>query len=74
MFIGELLAIASSQKKDQLNLVHFPSCTVFSNWPTERTPIKKVTSLDFSRGGGYLALGNNRGRVLLYRLSHFETA
>ena len=74
MFIGELLAIASSQKKDQLNLVHFPSCTVFSNWPTERTPIKKVTSLDFSPGGRYLALGNNRGRVLLYRLSHFETA
>lgn len=74
MFIGELLAIASSQKKDQLKLVHLPSCTVFSNWPTERTPIKKVTSLDFSPGGGYLALGNNRGRVLLYRLSHFETA
>lgn len=66
--------MASSQKKNQLKLVHLPSCTVFENWPTERTPLNKVTCLDFSPGGAYMAFGENKGRVLLYRLKHFEAA
>ena len=71
---GELLAIASDQKTDQMKLVHLPSCTVFTNWPTDRTPVRKVTCLDFSPGGAYLAIGNSRGRVLLYRLKHYCSA
>ena len=42
----------ASQAKDQLKLVHLPSCTVFSNWPTERTPLGKscpVCALEFCR-------------------------
>jgi len=71
---GQLLAIASRMKRDALRLVHLPSLTVFSNWPTSRTPLHYVHSVCFSPGGGYLAIGNAKGRVVLYRLHHFRQA
>lgn len=92
--------------------------TVFANWPTGSTPLRYVTSFDFSPhsgttydptyqyaahqpatrmhascfrgtvaeglvlivlllavGGvllGYFAVGNDRGKVLLYRLRHYD--
>lgn len=45
--------------------------TVYSNWPTASTPLNKVTDVAFSSGSQYLAIGNSKGRVLLYRLNHF---
>lgn len=68
---AEILALASSSKSDQLRLLHVPSGTVFSNWPTAKTPLRKVQTVAFSPGGGYLAAANDRGRVLLYRLNHY---
>jgi WD40 repeat protein len=47
---GQLLAVGSDQKKDQLRMVHLPSCSVFGNWPTARTPLGKVRCVDFSQG------------------------
>jgi U3 small nucleolar RNA-associated protein 18 len=47
---GELLAIGSDQRKDQLKMIHLPSCSVFSNWPTDRTPMGRVKCLEFSPG------------------------
>lgn len=71
---GQVLAMASGEKRDQLKLVHMPSSSVFTNWPTDRTPFNRIECLDFSPGGGYLAVGNNRGKVLLYQLNHFGSA
>lgn len=71
---GQILAIASDAKKDQLRLVHLPSLTTFANWPTSGTPLSRVTSVDFSAGSEYVAIGNNRGRVLLYHLRYFAPA
>jgi U3 small nucleolar RNA-associated protein 18 len=71
---SQLLAMGSRMKKDSLRLVHLPSMTVFSNWPTSKTPLHYVHSLAFSPSSGYLALGNAKGRVLLYRLHHFGSA
>jgi len=71
---GQMLAMASRMKKDALRLVHLPSCTVFSNWPTSRTPLHYVHALAFSPRGGYLAVGNAKGRALLYRLHHYAEA
>ncbi|KAG6371535.1 WD40-repeat-containing domain protein [Boletus reticuloceps] len=68
---AQLLAMASSVKKDQMRLVHLPSLTVFGNWPTTSTPLGHVTAMDFSTGSEYLAIGNNRGRVLLYQLRDY---
>ena len=69
---GQLLAIASRLKRDALKLIHVPTMTAFSNWPTSRSPIHYVHSLAFSPSGGYLAIGNARGRVLLYRIHHYS--
>ncbi len=68
---GQILALASRTKKDALRLVHFPSMRVFSNWPTSGTPLGGVSSVDFSAGGQYVAIGNTRGKVLLYSLRHY---
>ena len=57
-----------------LNLqIHIPSLTAFSNWPTSGTPLGHVSSVDFSAGGEYFAIGNTRGRVLLYHLKDYDT-
>ncbi|KAI0757476.1 WD40-repeat-containing domain protein [Daedaleopsis nitida] len=69
---SQLLAIASSVKKDQMRMIHLPSLTAFSNWPTSSTPLGHVTSVDFSAGSEYVAIGNSRGRVLLYHLRDFS--
>lgn len=70
---SQVLAMASSRKKDSLRLVHLPSCTVFSNWPTTTTPLHHVSSLAFSPKSCYIAVGNAQGRVLLYRLNHYHS-
>ncbi|KAK4703047.1 U3 small nucleolar RNA-associated protein 18, partial [Phenoliferia sp. Uapishka_3] len=68
---SQLLALASRTNKDQLKLVHLPSATVFANWPTQSTPLHHVTAVDFSKGSEWLAIGNGRGKVLLYTLKHY---
>lgn len=68
---GQILAIASKAKKDALKLVHMPSMRVFGNWPTSGTPLGAVTAVDFSPSSQYLAIGNTRGKVLLYSLRHY---
>ncbi|KAF9210218.1 U3 snoRNP protein [Podila verticillata] len=71
---SQILAIASKARKDQLRLVHLPSLKVFPNWPTKGTPLSYVTCLTFSPRSGYLAIGNDKGKVLLYRLNHYSSA
>ncbi|KAK0660188.1 U3 small nucleolar RNA-associated protein 18 [Lasiodiplodia hormozganensis] len=44
---GQLLAMASRWKKDALRLVHLPSCTVYRNWPTNATPLGRITAVAF---------------------------
>lgn len=55
-------------------MLHVPSLTVFSNWPTSKSPLHYVHSAAVSPHSGYLAVGNARGRVLLYRLHHYKSA
>lgn len=70
---SEILAMASTDTKDSLKMVHMPSLTVFANWPTAHTPLHYVSAMDFSPNSGYFAVGNARGRVLLYRLTHYKS-
>ncbi|KAI9098050.1 WD40-repeat-containing domain protein [Phlyctochytrium arcticum] len=69
---SQILALASREKKDSLRLFHVPSQRIFKNWPTSQTPLGYVNCLDFSPGGGYLAIGNDKGKALLYRLSAYS--
>ena len=52
--------------------IQIPSFTAFSNWPTSSTPLGHVSSVDFSADGEYFAIGNTRGRVLLYHLKDYD--
>ncbi|KIM47345.1 hypothetical protein M413DRAFT_440781 [Hebeloma cylindrosporum] len=68
---AQLLAMASKDKKDSMRLVHLPSLTAFGNWPTSSTPLGHVTAVDFSPRSEYIAIGNTRGKVLLYHLKDY---
>ncbi|KAM6551489.1 hypothetical protein CsatB_001297 [Cannabis sativa] len=71
---AQILAISSSMKKNSLKLVHVPSFTVFSNWPPLNRNLQYPLCLDFSPGGGFMAMGNAAGKVLLYKLHHYNHA
>lgn len=68
---GQLLAFASQHKKDALKLVHLPTCTVYRNWPTEQTPLGRVTAVAFGSGREadlMLSVGNDIGKVRLWEI------
>ncbi len=68
---SQILLISSRQKKDALRMIHVPSFRVYQNWPTASTPLSYINSVSFSSDGKYLALGNEKGRVLLYGFKAF---
>jgi len=71
---SELLAINSYHLPRAVRLVHMPTLTVYENFPEfHDKKIQIVNGLDFSPNSGFLTLGNNNGKVLLYRLKHFST-
>lgn len=63
---GQLFAFGSQHKKDALRLVHLPTCTVYRNWPTEQTPIGRITAVAFNRSSNLLAIGNDSGKIRLW--------
>lgn len=65
---GQLMAFGSQHKKDALRLVHLPSCTVYRNWPTEQTPLGRVTTVAFSAQSEVLAVGNDAGKVRMWEI------
>ncbi|KAL2154781.1 hypothetical protein VTH82DRAFT_3457 [Thermothelomyces myriococcoides] len=65
---GQLLTFGSYHKKDALRLVHLPSCTVYRNWPTEQTPLGRVTAVAFSPGSDLLAVANDVGKIRLWEI------
>ena len=65
---GQLLVFASRWKRDALRLVHLPSCSLYRNWPTDKTPLGRVTSVALSPDGMYLAVGNEQGKIRLWEI------
>lgn len=68
---GQLLVFASRWKRNALRLVHLPSCTVYRNWPTDKTPFGRVTAVAFGRDandGTVLAVGNEAGNIRLWEI------
>ncbi|KAJ2356147.1 U3 snoRNP protein [Coemansia erecta] len=70
---AEILAVYSRKKKDQLKLVHLPTATVFTNWPATASHLGHVQCVDFSPMSGFMAVGNDSGKALLYRLQHYPS-
>ncbi|KAJ6612263.1 WD40-repeat-containing domain protein [Mycena sp. CBHHK59/15] len=71
---AQVMAVASKEKKDAMRLIHLPTLTSFSNWPTSSTPLGHVSAVDFSAQSEYVAVGNTRGKVLLYHLVDYGAA
>lgn len=71
-YTSEMLAIASKEVPDAVKLVHFPSGTVFSNFPGFQSNFGRPDVIQFSPQSGYLAIGNHSKQVALYRLKHFN--
>ncbi|SPO00837.1 related to UTP18 Possible U3 snoRNP protein involved in maturation of pre-18S rRNA [Cephalotrichum gorgonifer] len=67
---GQLLAFASEPQKDAFRLVHVPSCTVYRNWPTDQTPLGRVTAVAFSTKSDILSVGNDKGKIRLWEIRH----
>lgn len=70
---SEILAMASDYKDEAIKLVHFPSMTIFGNFPREHKMIKRVQIMNFSPNSGYFAFGNNGGLAPIYRLKHYKS-
>jgi U3 small nucleolar RNA-associated protein 18 len=60
--------IASRWKTDALRLIHLPSCTVYRNWPTSKTPLGRVSAVSFSSGSDMLAVANEQGKIRLWEI------
>nr|XP_010912007.1 U3 small nucleolar RNA-associated protein 18 homolog [Elaeis guineensis] len=71
---AQILAITSRMMKNGLKLIHVPSFTAFSNCPPPRFSLHYPRALDFSPHGGFMAMGNAGGKVLLYKLHHYQNA
>ncbi|KAG6423441.1 hypothetical protein SASPL_113837 [Salvia splendens] len=71
---AQILAISSRMKKNSMKLVHVPSLTVFSNWPPPNKTVHYPSCMDFSPHGGFMTVGNAAGKVLLYKLHHYNRA
>ena len=65
---GQMLVLSSRWKKNALRLVHLPSCTVYRNWPTDKTPLGRVSAVALSTDGAYLAVGNEQGKIRLWEI------
>ncbi|KYM94783.1 PREDICTED: U3 small nucleolar RNA-associated protein 18 homolog [Cyphomyrmex costatus] len=68
---SEILSAASVDKHNAFRMMHLPSFTVFSNFPTLQTIIGMPQTINFSPGSGYLSISNRTGSALLYRLRHY---
>jgi len=68
---NEVLACYSPQVRNAMKLIHLPSLTAFSNWPIEKQTLGNIQCVDFSPKSGYLGIGNESGKALLFRLNHF---
>lgn len=69
---GQILAMSSQREQHGLKLFHVPTRTVFSNWPTAQTPLGYVWSMKFSPKSKFLAIGNDKGKCLLYKINHYH--
>ncbi|XP_016968361.1 U3 small nucleolar RNA-associated protein 18 homolog [Drosophila biarmipes] len=69
---SELLAMCSAEAPNAVKMAHFPSATVFSNFPEQHLKVGHVDTIAFSPHSSFLALATKNKRVPLYRLKYFK--
>ncbi|CBY02300.1 similar to U3 small nucleolar RNA-associated protein [Plenodomus lingam JN3] len=74
---GQVLAMASRWKNNAMRLVHLPSATVFKNWPTDKTPLGRISAVAWGRPSeeeeregslAQLAIANEAGHIRLWEV------
>ncbi|UPX09350.1 U3 snoRNP protein [Ascochyta rabiei] len=74
---GQILAMASRWKNNAMRLVHLPSATIFKNWPTEKTPLGRITAVAWGRPTeeeeregslAQVAVANESGHIRLWEV------
>lgn len=68
---GQLLLFASRSAKASVRAFHTGTRSVFGNWPRSNIPLGRVNVMETSPHSGFLAIGNDKGRVLLNRLNYY---
>ncbi|KAJ8942406.1 hypothetical protein NQ318_014453 [Aromia moschata] len=69
---SEVLALSSVEIQNSVKLFHIGSGTIFSNFPNFGTKMGNIGTLNFSPSSGFIAFGNRKSVVSLYRLKHFK--
>jgi len=69
---SQLLNFFSREKRNAVRFAHFPSGRVFSNWPTEQSPLGRVVASSYNSRGDSVAFANKDGIVQVYNLKHFS--
>lgn len=69
---SELLAFSSNRCPNALKMAHFPSGTVYANFPGFMPKLGFIRTLEFSPQSAYLALGTSK-ECPLFRLKHFKS-
>lgn len=69
---SEILALSSIDVPKSIKLFHVGSGTTFNNFPPFESKMGKVCSVNFSPNSGYIAIGNTKSTVSLYRLKHYN--
>ncbi|EDW57220.1 U3 small nucleolar RNA-associated protein 18 homolog [Drosophila virilis] len=69
---SELLAMSSRQVPNALKLAHFPSATVYANFPGQSEHLGHVNTIAFSPNSGYFALGCRGKKAPMFRLKYFK--
>ncbi|KAL1117395.1 hypothetical protein AAG570_004721, partial [Ranatra chinensis] len=64
---SQVLAMASDEKHNAVKMLHFPSMTVFSNFPSLNSSYGRVQEVAFSPNSGYFSLTNNLSTAFLFR-------
>lgn len=71
---GALMAIGSSTTNNAVRLVHTKTWRVYDNFPRSTEHLRKVNCLAFSRHRGFMAIGNDTGRVCLYKIHAYQNS
>jgi hypothetical protein len=69
---GQILTMSTQREQHGLKVMHVPSRTIFSNWPTSKTPLNYFWRVDFSPQSRFMAIGNDKGKCLLCQLNHYQ--
>lgn len=69
---SELLALASNYVHGAVKLFHLNERQVVPNFPELNHKVRQAECIDFSLNSGFMAIGNNNGEALLYRLNHYK--